>query len=687
MVVIMPKIAKTTTTEKKTIKTKSSVKKSYYLTTAIAYTNGNPHIGHAYEFTIADSIARANKMLDKDVFFLTGTDEHGQKIQKSANDAKKDVMQFVTEIADSFKKLCKDLDVDYSRFIRTTDEDHIKVVNTIVQKVFDSSDIYKGKYSGNYCIYDEAYYPDSQLIESKLCPECKRETKLIEEDAYFFKLGKYQEKIIELIENDVYKILPIERKNEIIARLKNDILKDLCITRRTAVMSWGIDFPIDKNFVIYVWFDALINYITGAGYNTKEFEKIWPCDCHFIGKDISWFHAVIWPAILLSAEIELPKTLLVHGFVNDKIGDKMSKSKGNGIDTYEIINKYSSDVFRFYILKTTPIGNDLKFNEEELVEHYNNELANSLGNLISRAHTLVSTNLNGSYEAIENINEIEQLFDIKETRKKIKELIDSYKLKEYIDFTFTLIAKINKYINDKKPWNKSLNDDERKKIIYNILDHIRLVTILLKPMLPNNYEKIKNQLGLNNCETIKDFDSGKLFSSKIENEKIILFPKIELNKKILPIRLINGKIISVNDHPEADKLYILKVDVGNEKIKQLVAGLKSHFKKDELLNKKIIVVDNLKHAKLRGIMSEGMVLCVEDTYGKIVELLRSEDESVGKHASIHSFTLSDKEIKIQDFAKFKLSVMDKKLHYNGEVLLINGKPIVSDSIVNSDSVR
>jgi len=650
--------------------------KVYYVTTAIAYTNALPHIGHAYEFMMGDFIARLHKILGKEVYFLTGTDEHGQKVQETAQAKDKEVEQFVDELVVEFKKICQKLDVDYDRFIRTTDKDHLEVVKDFTLKVNEKGDIYKDNYEGYYCMFDETYIPESQLLEGNLCPVCKRETKIIKEEAYFFRLSKYKEKLIEIIENETYKVNPVDKRNEILSRLKNNELKDLCITRQSKNVFWGIEFPLDPNYILYVWFDALNNYITGAKYNTKDFDKYWPCDCHIIGKDIAWFHAVIWPAMLMCVGIDVPKLLLIHGFINDKNGDKMSKSKGNVVAPLDMVEKYTSEVVRYYLFRAAPIGKDIKFNEHDLIEHYNAELADSLGNLISRAHTLVSKYLDGNYKALE---EFDKLFD-DNAKEKIIELIENYKIKEYIDYTFELIGKVNKYINDKQPWQ--LEEKEREKVIYTVVDNIRMLNILLQAFLPKSHEEIKKQLGFKNCNTINEFKAGMLIDGKI-GEKAILFPKIENNLNELKVKLINGKIISVNDHPEADKLYILKVDVGYEK--QLVAGLKAYYSPKELIGKNVVVVDNLKHAKLRGVLSEGMLLAVEKD--NKVELLHSTDDSVGRIAIIPDFELSNKTLKIEDFMKLNLSVMDKKLCYDGQELLINEKNIVSDSIENSDQVR
>lgn len=654
--------------------------KSYYITTAIAYTNGLPHIGFAYELAIADFLAKANKMLCKDVFLLTGTDEHGQKIQKTADEKNRDVYEFVTEIALKFKELCNAMNIDYDRFIRTTDKDHIQIVQNILTKIYDNGDIYKDKYEGYYCMYDERFFPESQLINGNMCPVCNRETRILQENAYFFKLSEYREKIIAALENDVYRIVPLERKNEILSRLKNDELKDLSITRLKANVSWGIDFPLDDSLIIYVWFDALINYITGARFGGTDFEKLWPCDIHNIGTDILWFHSVIWPAMLMSAKIPLPKNLLVHGYILDKNGEKMSKSKGNVTDPNQIIDKYNADVMRYYLLRATALGNDLNFNESDLVKHYNGELADCLGNLISRMHTMLAKYQNGDYSAEEYTD---TLFDIAAVKEKIAEQVENFEVKGYIDHVFELISLVNKFITDAKPWE--LSPEQRKTVLYKALDHIRMLNILIKPILPQTHERINKQLGLNNCKNIKDFTIGKLFNSSISQEKKILFPKIEYAQKTLPIKLINGRIKSVSDHPEADKLYVLKVDVGNDIDKQLVAGIKPYYTKEDLIGKQIIVVDNLKHAKLRGVISEGMLLAV-DKDGK-VELLHSEDDSVGRIASIDGYELDNKTITIDEFAKISLSVMDKKLHFAGSELKINNKNIVSNTIENSDSVR
>ncbi len=443
--------------------------KKFYITTAIDYVNGRPHIGHAFEKTIADALARWNKLKGKKVWFLTGTDENASKNDKAAKEAGEDTQKFVDKNSKIFIELCEKLNFAYDRFIRTTDKDHKKKAQEIFQKVFDNGEIYKGKYEGSYCVGCERFIVERELVRG-VCPEHGKKPDWISEDAYFFKLSKYKNKIIKFVENY---IVPESRKKEILTRLKGDELRDLCVSRTN--IDWGIDSPIDKDFKIYVWFDALINYLTGAGVN----EEYWPADVHVIGKDINWFHSVIWPGILFSTKRKLPGKLLVHGFLNLK-GEKMSKSTGNVMDPLELAEKYGCDSVRYSLLKCS-VFEDSDYSEEILITRHNNELANKLGNLVSRVSSLAEKN---GLQKIEN-----KLFK-KLKLKKIEKSIDNFELDKALNEIFAFVDICNEYVQSKKPW-----ESKDKKVLYELVDSIKAIAILLWPFIPETSEKIAVQFG------------------------------------------------------------------------------------------------------------------------------------------------------------------------------------------------
>ncbi len=440
--------------------------KKFYITTAIDYVNARPHIGHAFEKVIADALARWHKLKGENVWFLTGTDENAQKNVQAAKEAGIETRKFVDETSKIFIELCRKLNISYDRFIRTTEKEHVKKSQEIFKKVYDKGEIYKGKYEGRYCVGCESFITEKDLIDGK-CPEHKKEPEWISEDAYFFKLSKYKGKILKFVKNY---IVPASRKNEIISRLENEELKDLCVSRIN--LDWGIDNPIDKKFKIYVWFDALINYITGEnGY--------WPADVHVIGKGINWFHSVIWPGILMSIGYELPDKLLVHGYLNLK-GQKISKSLGNTIDPIELVEKYGSDSVRYSLLKCS-VFEDSDFSEEILIRRNNNELANKLGNLVSRVSGLAEKN---GLEKCENklINRLKL--------KEIEKLIENFELDKALNEIFAFVDICNEYVQEKKPW-----ETKDKKILYELVDSIKAIGILLWPFIPSASEKIAKQFG------------------------------------------------------------------------------------------------------------------------------------------------------------------------------------------------
>ncbi|MCL5976198.1 MAG: methionine--tRNA ligase [Candidatus Parvarchaeota archaeon] len=452
----------------------------FYITTPIYYVNDKPHIGHAYTTVIADILARWHRINNEKVFFLTGTDEHGGKIEKAAAEKHKTPKEFVDENSQIYKDAWKKLDISYDKFIRTTDEYHESAVTEFIRKVWDNGDIYKGEYEGFYCLPDERYITESELVNGK-CPDCGREVQKIKEEAYFFRLSKYKEQIVKLIENGL--ITPGKNANEILSRLKGE-LKDLDITRKS--VSWGIKFPFDESHSVYVWFDALLNYLSALNWpDGSEFKEFWPADIHLVGKEIVWFHSVIWPAMLLAAGLPLPKNIMAHGWWTVE-GRKMSKSIGNVVDPIEIVDKYSADAFRYFLLREKPTWDDGDFSESALKGRINGELMADLSNLVARVLTIAER----FKDKIEGEVEIEDFIK----KKEIIENFDKKDLYSALNLIFEGIRKINRYINDKEPWK--LQGKELAKVLYNSLEAIRVSAIFLKPFMPSTAEKIEKKLGI-----------------------------------------------------------------------------------------------------------------------------------------------------------------------------------------------
>jgi len=611
-------------------------KKKFYISTAIDYPSAPPHMGHCYEKVCADTIARWHKLKGEQVHFSTGLDEHGLKIQRQAEKAKKTPQQFVKEIGKLFLELCKKYNISYADFIRTTEKRHEKAVNDIFKKINKKGDIYKGLYEGLYCVDCETYYTEKELKDGN-CPIHDKPVENMKEESYFFKMSKYQDKLIKYIKSNKF-ILPEKKKNEIINRLKEP-LRDLSISRTS--FKWGIPFPIDKKHVWFVWFDALTNYLTTIGYPNQKYKKSWPADIHLIGTDIVWHHTVIWPTMLMAAGIKPPKSVFIHGFINAEGGVKMSKSLGNVIDPLEIVKKYPADTIRYFLLREIPFGQDGEFSEKKLIKRHNQELANDLGNLLRRTTVLLEKNFKGKIPK-KGKNEL---------CKKLKfSKIDSYmkklELHNTINEIWKFVNECNKYINDKAPW--SLTDKKKlANILYNLAEALRIISILIKPFMPNTAEEIAKQLGVKNFEkqNFKHLKYGGLKKEKIGKSKI-LFEKIhpkEEEKMAKPegkelkmhdkipfsefqkIDLRVGKITKIQTHPQADKLYILLIDLGEgEHDVQTVAGLKEHYKEDELVGKQVVVVRNLEPAVIRGVESQGMLLTAE--FKDKVVLISPEEE-------------------------------------------------------------
>ncbi|MEM4390886.1 MAG: methionine--tRNA ligase [Candidatus Diapherotrites archaeon] len=492
-------------------------KQKFYITTAIDYPNSKPHLGHAYEKIIADCLARWHRLKGEKVFYLTGTDEHGKKIEQAAKAQGKNPKEFVDDQVKHFKQLCEKLDISNDRFIRTTEENHEKTCQDLFQKVLDKGDIYLGKYEGLYCISCEAFYLEKDLIEGK-CPIHKKPLEKLSEESYFFKMNKYEKKLIELFENQDF-IHPKRRKQEIMNRIKEG-LKDLSVSRTS--FSWGIPLKNNPKHVIYVWFDALLNYITGIDYPKEKFEEYWPADIHVIGKDILWFHSVIWPCMLFAMEIKPPKKILVHGFINSQTGEKLSKTTGNMVDPIEITEKYGTDTLRYYLLREIPLGEDGNFSTEALIKRHNNELADSLGNLVHRTLTLTEKKLDSTIPQATADETLTKKLNL----EKIKEHMENLETHNALNEIFDYIGECNKYLNDKQPWKQEKKEAE--KTLYTTLDSIRIISILINPFMPKTSEKIAKQL---NCK-ITDLKEAK-FNLLKPNTKIgkkeILFQKIKEN--------------------------------------------------------------------------------------------------------------------------------------------------------------
>ncbi|NYE57644.1 methionine--tRNA ligase [Carboxydothermus ferrireducens] len=627
--------------------------KSFYITTPIYYPSDNLHIGHAYTTVAADTMARFKRMTGYDVWFLTGSDEHGQKIERKAKSQGLSPKEYVDPIVDSFKHLWKLLDISYDDFIRTTEERHKKVVQAIFQKLYDQGDIYKSAYEGWYCTPCEAFWTEGKLIDGK-CPDCGRPVEWTREESYFFKMSKYADRLLKHIEENPEFIVPESRRNEMINFIKQG-LEDLCVSRTT--FNWGIPVPFDKKHVVYVWVDALTNYISALGYGTDDdhlFQKYWPADVHLVGKDIVRFHTVIWPIILLALGVELPKKVVGHGwFVLE--GGKMSKSKGNVVDPVKLIEKYGVDAVRYFLVREMPLGLDAVYSEEALINRINVDLANDLGNLLNRTLSMLEKFLGGEiplpseYEEIDReVIELALALPV-ETEK----LMDKFDLAGALANIWRLVTRLNKYIDEVAPWslNKEGKIERLKTVLYVVLEGYRFITVLLKPVMPNFPAKVSAQLGVND-ESLFTWESlsnwGRLPAGVKTKKGEPLFPRLDpeillkttddqllttinagtaaTDKKeektvteqgeekslitideFSQIDLRVARVLEAERVPKTDKLLKLKVTLGDEE-RTIVAGIAQYYEPEALVGKQLVIVANLKPAKLRGIESQGMVL-------------------------------------------------------------------------------
>ena len=637
----------------------------FYVTTPIYYVNDVPHIGHAYTTIAADVLARYHRLKGDTVFFLTGTDEHGQKIEEAATKAGKTPKAFVDGVVPAFKEAWKLLDISHDQFIRTTDKQHESAVQALIKVVHDKGDIYLGDYEGKYCSGCEQFYLERELVEGK-CPVHKKEVKTIKEPSYFFRLSNYQDKLLAHYRAHPGFIAPQFRQDEFINRVKEG-LKDLSISRTS--VAWGIPFPIGKGHVVYVWFDALTNYISALGWPDAkgDFKTFWPADAHLVGKEIAWFHCVIWPAMLMSAGIELPRQVYAHGWLTIE-GQKMSKSLGNFITAKDLVARFGTDASRYFLLYNIPFGHDGDFSEAELVKHVNADLADAYGNLLSRVLTLVEKNFAGEWPAMGELTEHEQ--DIETAANAlgphVENALDALEFHKALDHIFTFVRLVNKYMTDTTPWK--ITDKKRLgTVLYTILESMRVATHYLTPFIPQTAAKAAAQLG----QSVTSLEEAHFDHTTTGNVKKseVLQKKLDVKKQEHPFAKLNLRVAHVLDvmpHPEADKLYVLKINVGIEE-RTLVAGLRAYYQPEELRGKHIIIVANMKPAKLRGVVSQGMLLAA-DKDGK-VKVLEAKDAEPGAPVTIDGVRPGTGQVGIDDVVAAKLTTKLKRVVVDGQQLV------------------
>ena len=632
-------------------------KQKYYITTAIAYTSGKPHIGNTYEVVLADAIARYKRLEGYDVFFQTGTDEHGQKIELKAEEAGVTPKEFVDKVSGEIKNIWDLMNTSYDKFIRTTDEDHEKQVKKIFKKMYAKGDIYKGHYEGMYCTPCESFFTESQLVDGK-CPDCGRPCVPAKEEAYFFKMSKYADRLIQYIKDHPEFIQPESRKNEMMNNFLLPGLQDLCVSRTS--FKWGIPVDFDPKHVVYVWLDALTNYITGIGYDcdgdsTEQFKKLWPADLHLIGKDIIRFHTIYWPIFLMSLDLPLPKQVFGHPWLLQGDG-KMSKSKGNVLYADELVDFFGVDAVRYFVLHEMPFENDGVITWELMVERLNSELANTLGNLVNRTISMSNKYFGGVVEdrkAAEPVDDDLKAFAL-EVPGRVTAKMDKLRVADAITEVFSLFKRLNKYIDETMPW--ALAKDETKQdrlatVLYNLVEGISMGASLLEAFMPETTERILKQL---NAEK-RGFDTLNVFGlypsgNKVTDNPEILFARLDVKEVMEKVEKLHphveepaaeekagidlepkpeitfedfekmqfqvGEIISCEAVKKSKKLLCSQVKIGSQ-VRQIVSGIKAHYTPEEMVGKKVMVLTNLKPAKLAGVLSEGMILCAEDEEGNL----------------------------------------------------------------------
>ena len=644
-------------------------KKKFYMTTAIAYASGKPHIGNTYEIVLADSIARYKRFQGYDVFFQTGTDEHGQKIELKAEDARITPKEFVDNAASEIKRIWDLMDTSYDKFIRTTDEDHEKQVQKIFKYMYDKGDIYKGSYEGMYCTPCESFWTPSQLVDGK-CPDCGREVQPAKEEAYFFKMSKYADRLIDYINTHPEFIQPVSRKNEMMNNFLLPGLQDLCVSRTS--FNWGIPVTFDPKHITYVWLDALTNYITGIGYDcdgnsSEQFKKLWPADLHLIGKDIIRFHTIYWPIFLMSLDLPLPKQVFGHPWLLQGDG-KMSKSKGNVLYADDLVDFFGVDAVRYFVLHEMPFENDGVISWELMVERLNSELANTLGNLVNRTISMSNKYFDGVVTNTGVTADVDE--DLKATvlgtLAKVNEKMDQLRVADALTEIFALFKRCNKYIDETMPWalaKDKAQQDRLATVLYNLVESISYGAALLEPFMPSTSKKILEQLNAK-PRTIEEMEQFGLYESgtKVTDQPQILFARMDIKEVLEKVEAMKaekeaanapkdpvidiepkenvsyddfaklqfqvGEILSCEAVPKADKLLCSQVKIGSQ-VRQIVSGIRSGYTPEEMVGKKVMVLVNLQPRKIRGLVSEGMLLCAENEKGELSLVVPEKEMPAG----------------------------------------------------------